>query len=65
MKEHFNKKQVAIGIKTEMEHTTSRRVAKRIALDHLREHPQYYTYLLRMEREMKKLDKKKPTLTFW
>lgn len=65
MKEHFNKKQLAIGMKVEMEHTNSKRVAKRIAEDHLRESPQYYTYLLRMEKEMMKKENERQTLTFW
>lgn len=37
--------ELRIGIDTEMEHTTDRNIAKKIALDHLREHPKYYTKL--------------------
>lgn len=33
------------GIKVEMEHTTDREVAKKIALDHLKEDPHYYEKL--------------------
>lgn len=39
------------GIKVEMEHTTDPVIAKRIALDHLAEISDYYTRLLKMEKE--------------
>jgi hypothetical protein len=38
-----------MGIKVEMEHTKNKTIAKRIALDHLAELPDYYTRLLKME----------------
>ncbi len=38
-------KQLAMGIKVEMEHTKDKRISKRIALDHLAEDPLYYTKL--------------------
>jgi len=38
-------KQLRAGIRVEKEHTTSPRMACRIALDHLAEHPKYYTKL--------------------
>lgn len=38
-------KQLKIGIKVEQEHTTSKRMACRIALDHLAEHKRYYSKL--------------------
>jgi len=41
----FNRRQLSIGIKTEMEHTYSRSVAKKIAKAHLHENPRYYTKL--------------------
>jgi len=44
-------KQLEMGIKVEMEHTTDKKIAEKIALDHLREIPDYYTRLLKMERE--------------
>jgi len=44
-------KQLQMGIKVEMEHTTDKAIAKKIALDHLHEIPDYYTRLLKMERE--------------
>jgi hypothetical protein len=37
--------ELAIGVATEMEHTNDLKVAKTIALDHLQEHPDYYTRL--------------------
>jgi hypothetical protein len=38
-------RELAMGIAEEMEHTTSKRTAERIALDHLAEDPHYYTKL--------------------
>jgi hypothetical protein len=40
-------KEIKMGIKVEMEHTKSPKVARRIAFDHLREYPDYYTRLKR------------------
>lgn len=37
------------GIQHELEHTTDRRIAKQIALDHLAETPDYYTRLAALE----------------
>jgi len=51
---HFDPKQLEIGVKVEREHTTSDKVAKNIAKDHLIEHPKYYTFLMHMESEMRK-----------
>lgn len=48
--EKFNRRQLEIGTRVEMEHTKSKRVARRIAKDHLREIPDYYTRLLKMEK---------------
>ncbi len=39
------------GIKIEMEHTTDPVISKRIALDHLAEISDYYTKLIKMEKE--------------
>ena len=44
--------QLAIGTKVEMEHTDDPRLARRIALDHLAEHPDYYRALRKMERRL-------------
>ena len=43
----FNKTQLKMGIKTEMEHTDSKSIAKKIAKAHLTEFPNYYTKLRR------------------
>jgi hypothetical protein len=44
-------KELKMGIKVEMEHTTNPVLAKRIALDHLAEIDDYYTRLAKMESE--------------
>jgi hypothetical protein len=41
----FPKDQIRKGINVEMEHTNDKRVALKIALDHLKEDPQYYDKL--------------------
>jgi hypothetical protein len=46
-------RQLAMGIKVETEHTGSRKVAKKIALDHLAESPLYYKYLAKMEKKLR------------
>ena len=52
----INKNQLKMGIKIEMEHTSNPKIAKKIALDHLREFAgkPYYTELKKMERKLKK-----------
>jgi len=55
----FDKKQLQIGIKIEMEHTTDPEVAKAIAKDHLYEYEDYYTELLEMERRLEERKKRK------
>ena len=51
------KKQLQMGIRVEMEHTkglsrsVAKRVAEKIARDHIGELPDYYTRLKKMERE--------------
>jgi hypothetical protein len=49
-----DQKELAKGIEVEYEHTTDKDIAKRIALDHLAELPDYYTRLAKMEEEGKK-----------
>lgn len=44
-------KELALGIKVELEHTKDESVAKEIALDHLVEDPKYYTHLIEMEKK--------------
>jgi hypothetical protein len=46
-----DRKELAMGIKIEMEHTKNKAISKRIALDHLAELPDYYTRLIKMEKE--------------
>lgn len=43
------KSQMNMGIKVEMEHTKSKKIAIEIAIDHLWENPNYYTKLKKME----------------
>ena len=51
---------LAIGTKIELEHTTDRRLARKIATDHLREHKTYYQVLPAAEQFMGILENKKP-----
>ena len=55
----ISKVQIRMGTQHELEHTSSRKVARRIAMDHLKEHPQYYTFLNKAERQMSLAEKKK------
>jgi hypothetical protein len=43
--------QLKLGIKTELEHTDSKKQAKEIAMDHLAENPKYYTKLKKAKLE--------------
>lgn len=55
----INKKELNIGKKIELEHTTSNKVAEKIAKQHLCEFPKYYTEgLLPMEKKLKNKIKK-------
>jgi hypothetical protein len=56
----FDKRQLHMGVRVEMEHTSSPRIAREIARDHLTEFPQYYNYLANMERQMTKDCRGKP-----
>lgn len=47
----FDKDQILRGIEVEMEHTNDPRIALEIAMDHLKEIPDYYTHLEDMESE--------------
>jgi uncharacterized ParB-like nuclease family protein len=53
----FLRKELREGIKVEMEHTDDKAMAKEIAMDHLAEHPEYYTHLKEMEDKLKKTAK--------
>lgn len=46
--------QIRRGTIHELEHTTDRKIARQIALDHLKEDPKYYTHLAKMEKQYKK-----------
>jgi len=49
----IDKKQLAMGMKVEMEHTTNKAIARKIAIDHLKEFcgKPYYSELLKMEKK--------------
>lgn len=49
--EDFDPKQLAMGIEVELEHTKDRKLAREIAMDHLKEDPRYYTKLKTIHRE--------------
>lgn len=49
MSEDTIRPELELGIETEMEHTTDREIARKIAMDHLYEDPAYYTKLKKME----------------
>ena len=50
----FSCKTLEKGTQHEFEHTDNRIVAQKIALDHLREHPDYYDKLPKFEKSLKK-----------
>lgn len=52
----FDPDQLKKGIEIEFEHTKSKLVAKLIAKDHIKEIPDYYTRLGKMEKEAEKDD---------
>ena len=47
----FDSKELALGIKVELEHTNDLEVAKEIAKDHLMEDSKYYTNLSKWHKE--------------
>ncbi len=55
-------KQAEVGSTVEREHVTTHEEAYGIALQHLDEFPDYYTHLLKMEKELKTQHKKKRTV---
>jgi len=55
-------RQAEIGSTVEREHVTTHEEAYGIALQHLDEFPDYYTHLLKMEKELKAQHKKKRTV---
>lgn len=48
------KRQLRIGSKVEQEHTDNSRIARKIAADHIKEFPDYYTRLKKMEAQAKR-----------
>jgi gamma-glutamylcyclotransferase (GGCT)/AIG2-like uncharacterized protein YtfP len=52
-----------MGMRVEMEHTDDKYIALEIVLDHLAEFPDYYTRLLKMEKEAEKSLKKNPNVS--
>jgi len=46
--------ELAMGIQVEYEHTVNKDLARKIAIDHLAEIPDYYTRLKKMEDQAKK-----------
>jgi len=49
-----SKREIEFGTKVEMEHTPIKNFARKIALDHLKEDPNYYKKLYRMEGKRRK-----------
>ena len=54
----FNPMELKAGIAVELEHTSDPELAKKIAKDHLMEIPDYYSRLLKMEKDAKQEEKK-------
>lgn len=50
-KDFVDMDELKMGIEVEKEHTNDVELAKQIALDHLKEVPDYYTRLKKMEKE--------------
>lgn len=53
----YDKKELEMGMKVEKEHTDNDYITKKIAMDHLKEIPDYYTRLKKMEDEASKKEK--------
>jgi hypothetical protein len=47
----YDLKQILLGIKVELEHTSNKMLALEIVMDHLEEISDYYTHLEKMEKE--------------
>jgi hypothetical protein len=50
----FDARQLRLGELVEQEHTDNHAMAREIAMDHLAEHPEYYTALKKMESKLEK-----------
>lgn len=55
----YDLQQLLMGIKVELEHTDNRMTALEITTDHLEQMPDYYTRLLKMEKEAEDAMEKK------
>lgn len=58
--ENFDKKWLDFGEIVEYEHTCNKKQARRIAMDHLSESPDYYKKLEKMEKLLEKQNKSLP-----
>jgi Protein of unknown function (DUF5661) len=56
--EDVDPKEYEMGLQVEMEHTTNKKIAREITLDHLAEDPQYYTKLKTIHKENPKRTKR-------
>ena len=56
---YFDREQLKIGTRIEMEHTSDPAVAKMIAKQHLREFEDYYIELVKMEKMLEEREKRK------
>lgn len=58
-KHKLSKKEILLGIPIEMEHTKSKKKARKIAMQHVCEFEHYYSRgLIPMEKRLKKLSRK-------
>lgn len=48
LSKQFKRKEVAMGMKVEMEHTNDKKIAREIVHDHLTEDPNYYSKLKKL-----------------
>jgi len=56
----ISKRELKLGTPIEMEHTTSRKKARHIAMQHLCEFPNYYSAgLIPLERKLKRMQKRR------
>jgi len=60
----FDSKALDKGTKIEMEHTDDKDLAEEIAMDHLKEHKNYYELLPKMEKELEEKEAKSSTTHF-
>jgi hypothetical protein len=47
----FSQSELSLGISVELEHTSDRKIAEEIAMDHLTEDPKYYTKLKEIHKD--------------